>query len=152
MENKIICPWCNQLDCYVEKVLDIESYLCLSCGYTTTSKHIDGSIDLRKWEQTTAELIKKSKKIDTATKLVWYPSVLNFQSKGIIFPDGTNEENWQWRVAHVVEVPEAEKSKYPIPGKEGEFYSTRIDLAGSKMFTKADFKNACFELGILEKE
>jgi hypothetical protein len=152
MENKIRCKVCHTMECYHETENDIDSYLCMNCGYTTTSLNKEGSIELRKWEMTTPELIKNSKFIDTDTDLVWYPSVLNFPSKGIIFPDGTNENNWNWRVAKVVEIPEGDRSKYPIPGKDGEYYSTRLDMKNSIEFNRNDFKNACIELGILESK
>jgi hypothetical protein len=150
MENKIMCPHCNTLECYVEAENNIESYLCLSCGYTTNSLYIDGSDELLKWEASTPLLIKKSKYIDPNTNLVWYPSVLNFPSRGMIFPDGSNEESWLWRMAPVVEIPEEERSKYPIPGKPGEFYPTKIDMESSKFYERHDFKTACEDLGILE--
>ena len=152
MENKIICSVCGELECYKESENSIDSYLCMNCGYTTTSLNKKDSIELRKWEITTPELIKNSKIIDAESDLVWYPSVLNFPSKGLIFPDGTNETNWSWRVAKVVNIPEEDKIKYPIPGKEGEFYSTRLDMANSKQFSRDQFKAACIELGILEEK
>lgn len=150
METKIICRICAEEECYKESENGIDSYLCMNCGYTTTSLNKKDSIELRKWEITTPELIKNSKIIDS--DLVWYPSVLNFPSKGLVFPDGTNEENWSWRVAKVVEIPEEDRGKYPVPGKEGEFYSTRLDMANSKQFPRDQFKAACIELGILEEK
>jgi Zn ribbon nucleic-acid-binding protein len=149
--GKIECPVCKQIECYVEAESGIDSYLCVGCGYTTTSKHVHNSIDLRQWEQVTAEIIKASKFVDTNTNLVWYPSVLNFPSKGLIFPDGTNESNWKWRMAPVVQIPEEERTKYPVPGKKDEYYSSRINMGGSKLFERNEFKTACEELGILQK-
>jgi Zn ribbon nucleic-acid-binding protein len=150
MEDKIQCPVCSKTDCYVEAENNISSYLCMSCGYTTTSLNLNESILLRKAEQTTPELIKKSKYLDPDTNLVWYPSVLNFPNKGMIFPDGVNEDMWSWRVAKYIEIPEDQQHKYPIPNKEGEFYKTRLDLNSSKFFNRKDFKNACIDLGILQ--
>lgn len=162
MEDKSICPVCGQLECYTESEGEISSYLCMGCGYTSNSKfkmdydvkfgRLVESIELRRYEMTTPELIKASRFVDSTTALAWYPSVLNFSSKGIIFPDGTNEMDWSWRVAKVVPVPEADKLKYPIPNKEGEYYTTRLDMKNSKVFNRMDFSDACVELGILERK
>lgn len=151
MDDKIHCSVCGELDCYKESENNIDSYLCMSCGYTTTSLNKEDSIELRKWEQSTPQLIKKSKWVDPETNLVWYPSVLNFPSIGMIFPDGISEDNWNWRMAKAIDIPEEEKSKYPIPGKSGEFYSRRIDMKGSVIYDRKDFKTACEDLGILQK-
>jgi len=152
MENKITCPHCLVCECYKESEGGIDSYLCLSCGYTTNSLFVNKSIELRKWEINTPVLIRNSKFVDPDTNLVWYPSVLNFPSKGMIFPDGTNEADWRWRVAPVAEIPEEERVKYPIPGKPGEFYKTRIDMNASSFYDRNQFKSACEDLGILEKQ
>lgn len=149
---KELCPVCLESECYKESFENIDSYLCMNCGYTTTSKHVADSIEIRKWELTTAELIKDSKYVDTNTNLVWYPSVLNFPSKGLIFPDGTNVDDWKWRVALTIPIPEEDRAKYPVPGKSGEFYETRIDMQNSKLYPRTEFKHACEDLGILEKQ
>ena len=69
----------------------------------------------------------------------------------MIFPDGTNEENWKWRVARAVDIPEEERSKYPIPGKKDEYYARRIDMKSSVIYARKEFKAACEDLGILQK-
>ena len=71
MDNLIKCAVCGEEECYKETESNIDSYLCMSCGYTTTSLNINESIELRKWEQHTPELIKNSKFIDSETNLVW---------------------------------------------------------------------------------
>jgi len=149
METKIFCPNCHQQECYVESENNVDSYLCVGCGYTTNSLYVEGSDILNEMEDTTPILIRNSKFVDPQTKLVWYPSVLNFPSKGMIFPDGTNEENWVWRAAPTIAVSEKEKENYPVPGKPGEFYSSRLCMEESKFYERYDFKNACKYIGIL---
>lgn len=151
MDDKIICAHCGELECYKESMGDVDSFLCMGCGYTSTTLNKDGSVELRKWEMTTPELIKKAKFVDK-DGLAWYPSVLNLPSTGLIFPDGVNENDWGWRVAKVVAIPEEDRNKYPIPGKQNEYYSTRLDMKNSKYFSRIDFKTACIELGIYKGE
>lgn len=151
MENKILCPHCNALECYIESENDINSYLCMSCGYTTNSLFKVDSSELEMWEENTPILIKQSKFVDP-TNLVWYPSVLNFPSKGMVFPDGTSELDWKWRVAKIIDIPETERENYPVPGKDGEFYSSKLDIENSTFYERNDFTAACVDLGILEKQ
>ena len=47
MDDKINCSVCGELDCYKESENDIDSYLCMNCGYTTTSLNKEDSIELR---------------------------------------------------------------------------------------------------------
>lgn len=152
METKLFCPRCHVQECYMETENDIDSYLCMNCGYTTNSLYIDGSEKIQEWEESTPVLIKKAKFLDESTNLVWYPSVLNFPSIGMIFPDGTNEYDWIWRAAEVVTIPENERSQYPIPGKDGEFYTNKLDLENSKVYDQDKFRDACIDLGILQIE
>lgn len=151
MNNKIQCPVCGADDCYKESESNVDSYLCVSCGYTTNSLYLKNSVALSSWEKSTPKLISNSKFVDDKTNLVWYPSVLNFPSMGMIFPDGPNEFEWQWRVAKIVEIPEEEQNKYPVPNTNNEFYKSKLDMESSKFFERTDFKNACIELGILEE-
>jgi DNA-directed RNA polymerase subunit RPC12/RpoP len=149
MENKIQCPNCSALECYEEVERGIKSYLCMKCGYTTNSLFVNGSDKIEKWEETTPMLIKQSKYIDPDTNLVWYPAVLNFPSIGMIFPDGASELDWMWRTARIVPIPEDEQKNHPIPGKDGEFYVSKLDMENSNFYERDQFKQACIDIGIL---
>lgn len=152
MEIKLKCPHCNQIECYKETESGIDSYLCMSCGYTTNTLFKMDSEELAAWEESTPMIVKNSKFMDDSTKLVWYPSVLNFPSKGMVFPDGTSELDWKWRVAKIMQIPEDERENYPIPGKDGEFYASKLDIENSSLYEKYDFTSACVDLGILQSQ
>ena len=153
--TKITCPHCGSHECFnqAEGLPDasvVESYMCMECGYTSTTLNKEGSEVVQRYEESTAELIKALRWVDPATNLVWYPIVLNFPSFGIIFPDGTGETNWMWKAAPAVDVTEEEKSKYPIPGHPGQFYERRIDMKQGKNFAPANFYDACKFLGFIQ--
>ena len=82
--------------------------------------------------------------------LVWYPTVLNFPSFGIIFPDGANKTDWKWTAAPAVDVAPEEQKNYPIPGQTDKFYQRRIDMAESRKFLSNDFYGACLFLGFVK--
>ena len=47
---------------------------------------------------------------DNERKIYWYPSVVNMGPKGIIYPEG-NVDDWVWKYAQVIEVPEEEQER-----------------------------------------
>lgn len=153
--TKVLCPHCGSHECFVEtqELPDktvVDSSMCMECGYTTTTLNVEGSAIVQQIEDTTAELIKDLRWVDPNTNLVWYPIVLNFPSFGIIFPDGTNKDEWSWRAAPAVDVSAEEVEKYPIPGRPGEFYSRRIDMSQGQLFDRKDFYSACKFLGFIQ--
>lgn len=152
-ETKIDCPHCKSKNCFQEdhKVEQnkVSSFLCMGCGYTTTSLNILDSEFVKNFEETCPELFKDIKFIDTTNNLVWYPTVINFPELGIIFPDGANPFDWKWRAVPVVAVTDKEKEKYPIPNKPGEFYETRADMENSRLYSQEEFQEACKYLKII---
>jgi len=122
----------------------------MGCGYTTTSLYKIGSDIVKDFEEGCPELFKSIKYNDSTSGLVWYPIVLNFPDKGLIFPDGTNSFDWKWRAVPVKEVSEEEKNKYPIPDKPGEFYETKADMESSRLYPQSEFQEACRYLNIIE--
>ena len=74
--------------------------------------------------------------------------------KGIIFPDVPEEQenkavfdartqNYVWKYASVVEVPEEERAQF------GNF-DKRLDVENAKVFGQYDFMGACKEMGIAQ--
>jgi len=154
--TKITCPHCGSHNCFQESQTlpdgtVVESYMCIECGYTSNTLNVVGSQHVEQYEETTAELIKALRWIDPATNLVWYPIVLNFPSFGIIFPDGTSENDWCWKAAPAVDIPAQEQVKYPIPGQKDQYYTRRIDMSKGQNFASNDFYNACKFLGFIKE-
>lgn len=153
-EKKINCPHCNSSNCFEEsyKVYQntVSSYLCMGCGYTTTTLQSKGSDFVKQFEESCPDLFKDISYHDKATNLIWYPTVLNYPDKGLVFPDGTNSFDWQWRAVPVKPVAENEKDKFPIPGEPGKFYETKADMESSRVYPQNQFQDACRHLGIIE--
>lgn len=152
--TKVECPHCGSNDCFKEtQALSekdfVDSYMCISCGYTTTTLNEEGSQMVKEYEETTAELIKDLRWVDSKG-LVWYPIILNFPSFGIIFPDGTSKNNWRWTAAPAVDISEEEQKNYPIPGQSDAYYTRRIDMKLGKSFDSNDFYNACKFIGFIQ--
>ena len=160
--NKVKCPHCGGNNCfeesspvksgdYVNYISDtVKSYMCVSCGYTTTTLNTEGSALIKEYEEATPELIKDMRWIDPLTNLVWYPMVLNFPSTGIVFPNGTNKYDWKWTAAPSIDIPIAEQKKYPIPGEKNKYYEKRISLEAGRDYPPNQFHDACEFVGFIK--
>lgn len=158
--NKVACPHCGGVQCFEENQSIptptgdseqlVTSWMCMDCGYTSTTLNQEGSEVVIGYEESTAELIKDLRWVDENTNLVWYPIILNFPTFGIIFPDGTNRDNWMWMAAAAVDISEEDKEKYPVPGQPGQFYSRRIDMEGGEHFMRDQFYDACKYIGFIQ--
>jgi hypothetical protein len=77
------------------------------------------------------------------------PSAINLPTQGMIFANGNNAENWKWSAVKAVPVSEEEKTKYPIPGKKGEYYEFRMDMSTITHFEEKDYMEALSYIGVL---
>jgi Zn ribbon nucleic-acid-binding protein len=150
-DNLTECPICNSDACYHTKAKEtnFESYMCFTCGYSTSTQMKEGEEIITQTRETSAELIKDLEIIQEG--YVWYPSVMNIPEQGIVFPDGSSKDQWMWASMKAVKVKEEEKEKYPVPGKKGEYYTYRIDDATLKHFDKMCYMDALEEIGMFEK-
>lgn len=148
--TKITCPHCGSNNCFMEIEEMATSYMCMGCGYTSTSMNRVDSAELKAYEEITPQLMLDLKWIDPQANLVWYPMVLHFPNTGIVFPDGTSKSDWSWRAAMAVDVAEQDKTKYPIPGQSGQFYSRKVDMESSKLFDRDSFTDACKFVGLIK--
>ena len=145
MESVIDCPICYDTDaCFEDTQPDFKSYMCFNCGFMSHSHYTEENLDK---VENTSKLVNELKQLDEEIKIYWYPSVVNMGPKGVIYPEGS-VESWIWRYAKVVPVSESEKESYPIPGKDGEFYDTKLDVEGASSYGQYEFIDACKEMGI----
>jgi len=149
MEQKILSPIDGNTD-YCFESLDerngVTSYLDYKTGFTSNSTLKAESDTVKKAEANQPKLVTELSVLDSLRNIVWYPSVINIPLKGMVFPMGT-KDNWSWEVMKVREVTEAEREKYPVPNKEGEFFKTILDVKGKKNYDKDNFMEALKEIG-----
>jgi|TARA_B100000953_G_scaffold246011_1_gene207979 hypothetical protein len=145
MERVIDCPICYDSDtCFEDTQEKFKSYMCFNCGFMSSSHYIEENLDK---VENTSKLVNELKFFDEEREIYWYPSVVNMGPKGIIFPEG-NVESWVWKYAEVVEVPKKEQKDYPIPDKEGEFYTEKLDIDNATTYGQYEFLEACKKMGI----
>lgn len=144
------CPVCGFTNCPVEPLEEEnhESYLCTECGYTATTYNKKHSKVLKQLLDNSAQIIKDLKFFDEERLIYWFPAVINMPNLGILFPEG-NEVEWQWVFAPVVQIPEEERQNWPVPGKDNEFYDSRLALEQAKKYSNDKFRDALNEMGAI---
>ena len=103
------------------------------------------AIDSDKLEELTknnTQLMNDLKIMDEERGLIWFPSVLNMGEKGIIYPDG-KQNDWYWNYAKVIDVPEEERDQY-------EGHDKRLDIENPEVFGQYEFTDACQAMGIIK--
>ena len=151
METKINCPICKSKNCFESIDKDVTSYLCLSCGYTSNSLLKQDSDSMDEIMKTTPQLVKDLQIYDFTRELYWIPTVINMGDRGIIYPEGTTD-SWKWKYAKVVDISEERQKDYPVPGTEGRYYTTMLDVENAEEFESTEFLKACESMGITEKD
>jgi len=144
---KIVCPVCKQNFCYEDDYKGGgKGYLCYNCGATSNSKMVPDSEYLEKAMLASPDLINDTKFLDVDRNIVWFLSTIR-TTDGIIFPEPKVNVGWEWTVAKIVDIDEDKQADYPIPGRDGEFYTNRLAIEQAKSFAKHNFYDACQELG-----
>tara|TARA_B100000927_G_scaffold201565_1_gene163214 strand:- start:144 stop:581 length:438 start_codon:yes stop_codon:yes gene_type:complete len=143
MEHKITCPVCKDNNrCFEEKQEHFSSFMCFNCGFMSDTRYKQGSLDLLDNMRQSPALIQDLQFEDTGRGIVWFPCVINMGTKGIIFPEGVKEE-YVWKYAKVVEIPEDEREKY-------DNYDSRLDVENAETYEKFEFLEACKSMGITQ--
>jgi len=144
-----ICKRCGSDACYVTEVNDkINNYFCYGCGFQSNSLMKEGEEIMEEQMELLPELYKDLQYEDEDGQ-IWFPSTVNLPTQGMVFANGSTISNWKWAAVKSVEVKEDEKEKYPIPGKEGEFYKHRMDMSTMKQFEERDYMEALSYIGVL---
>jgi len=166
IEEAVNCPICNgEGTCMTQKEISrrdentiengeytieeyIEHYLCVRCGYTTTSDMVVGSPAAELARVNSPKLVQDLKVMDNVRNIVWFPSVINIPTKGCIYPD-TDPEGWHWVCAPAVPLTKEEIESYLSTNAEVQKYQYRLATEKSQTFDKNDFQNAVAFLGAL---
>ena len=150
-EEKIKSPIDGSENCFrvfTEPASD-EHYLCMNSGYMASSNFTFDDEDFQTQMDGSPELVKALQFFDEEREIVWIPCVLNMGPLGMVFPDG-NLENWVWKHAKNVEIPEEEQKNYPVFGKEDEYYTSRLDVDNAETFDRNNFIGACKSMGVIK--
>ena len=65
----------------------------------------------------------------------------------MIYPMPNNQESYDWAFSPIVEIDLSQRMQYPKPGKEGEYYETKLDTDATERYSKDDFRSVCKRAG-----
>ena len=149
MDNLINCTRCGSDACYVDEVnKDIKTHFCYGCGFQTNSLMKEGEEFYEQQITLLPELYKDLMHVDKSNK-IWIPSSVNLPQQGMVFANGSSLKDWKWAAVKAVKVSEEEKTKYPMPGKEGQYYEWRMDMSTLQEFPEHEYMEALSYIGVL---
>ena len=144
-----ISPFTGKKSVVTEEYNGVETRICMDTGFTTNSEYKTDSDRIEEFESTTSELIRNLRYTDEQLGQYWYPTTVMF-TDGIIYPEG-GLTDWMWVYAPIVELTEEEKKDYPVPGKEGEYYETRVAVDMAERYKHDDFRSVCKRVGLAKE-
>lgn len=149
MDNLTICKRCGSDACYTQDITpEIQTYFCYGCGFQTNSLMKEGEAFYEEQLSILPELYKDLLFTDEEGK-IWMPTTINVPTQGMVFANGPSKEQWNWAAVKAVPVKEEEKEKYPIPGKQGEYYERRMDMTTLEGFPEREFMDCLSYIGVL---
>tara|TARA_R110000851_G_scaffold65532_3_gene148777 strand:- start:384 stop:893 length:510 start_codon:yes stop_codon:yes gene_type:complete len=153
-DKLVVCKCCKGDACYESEFTTqegpINTWLCMTCGFTTNSTMTEDSDGLKQTLELTAELIKDLRQNHEG--LAWFPTAITMPEKGMIFPEPMKDKkDWGWTVVKAILIPEEEQEKFPDPRNPGTFYKHKMDMKNLKRYDKLAFMDAAEELGMFEK-
>lgn len=127
------CKRCKGSFCYKQTFADkTETWLCMSCGFTTVSTMKAGSDQLKQLYTTMPDLYRELL-FEDDEQLVWFPATITVPEVGMVFIDGTNAQDWKWTYAPIVPIAEDQRSKYP------KDQTHKVDLLNANTYEQTHF-------------
>ena len=146
-KDKLIeCNRCGGNACYEQHINEeVTTWLCMGCGFTTSTLMLPGSKVVEDLKETAPELHKDLLFTDKNNR-VWAPATITLPGKGMVFLDGTDADSWKWAGVQAVEITAEERKEKNFP----EDQTHRMDMKNIKHFDKRQFMDACEIIGFFE--
>lgn len=143
MEKLITCKRCESNACYEQQVDENTStWLCMGCGFTTSTLMIESSDPIKTILETSPELYKDLMHTDEDGH-IWVPSTITLPNRGMVFLDGTSAKDWKWAAVKAVPLQEGDK-------KLNENQTHKMDMKNVQHFPERDFMDALEVIGFFE--
>jgi len=142
-----ICSRCGSDACYetsIKKGIDLR--LCYGCGFQCNTLMKSEPEFLKLQLDILPELHKDLMYTDKEGD-IWFPSAIREDSKGMVFADGGNIEDWKWAAVKATDIKKEEEDKYI--GKDGKVKAKKMDMTSMKHFEQFDYMEALSYIGVL---
>ena len=142
-DNLVECKKCGGNACYEQHISEsVTTWLCMGCGFTTSTLMVEGSKPLKDLYETTPELYKDLIPEDTDGRF-WCPSTITLPGKGMVFLDGSAKDKWNWSAVKVKDLTKEEIDSKKFP--EGQTF--KMDMNNAQSFKPNDFMDALEVIG-----
>ena len=138
------CPKSGGDLCYrIEVTPEITNYFSMSCGFWTNSLMTPDQDFYKEQWAVLPEIYKDLAWTDVKTGLTWLPNTVNVPELGMVYADGTDDENWGWAAVKAVKLDK------PIENKDGSKTEYKPDMSTLKHFVERDYMDALSYIGAL---
>lgn len=145
-DQLVECNRCGGNACYEQHINETTTtWLCMGCGFTTSTMMLEGGKLLQELMETSPELYKDLLFTDSNSR-VWAPSTITLPGKGMVFLDGNNKDNWRWAAVKAIEITKEDREIKQYP--EGQTH--RMDMSNAKYFGQREFMDALEIIGFYE--
>jgi len=145
-DNLIECNRCGGNACYEQKVDEsTTTYLCMGCGFSTSTIMTEGSQAVENIINTSPELYKDLLFKDK-DGLYWSPSTITLPGKGMVFIDGTSTSNWKWTAVKASPITEEDRKIKNFPKEQ----THKMDMNNKSIFGQKDFMDALEVIGFYD--
>ena len=153
-DKLVTCKCCGSNACYESEFTTVDgtinTWLCMTCGFTSNTTMTKDSEALKFTLDHTAEMIKDLRQNHDG--LAYFPTAITMPDKGMIFPEPIKDKNdWGWTVVKAIPIPKEDQEKYPDPTNPGTFYKNKMDMKNLKRYGKLEFMDAAEDLGMFDK-
>jgi hypothetical protein len=146
MDKLVTCKRCGGDACYEQQIDEkITTWLCMGCGFTTSTLMEGKSKVVRDALETSPELYKDLMYTDQDNR-TWLPATITLPGKGMVFIDGTTKTSWQWSAVKALPLTEVEIESGRFPKEQ----THRMDMKNAKLFGQKDFMDALEQIGFYD--
>lgn len=139
MKDQLVeCKRCKGNACYEQNIEEnLQTWLCMGCGFTTSTVMNKGGQAHNNLLETSPELYKDLL-FEDDTEKIWAPATITLPNKGMVFLDGTSEEQWKWAAVKSIPITEEDRKQKQFPKDQ----THKMDMQNMKHFDQKDFMTA----------
>lgn len=147
MNDQLVeCKRCGGNACYEQHIdANTTTWLCMGCGFTTSTLMLEGSKLVHDLLETSPELYKDLLYKDSDGRM-WAPSTITLPGKGMVFIDGTNKDTWSWKGVKAIEITGDDRKLKEYPKDQ----THKMDMPGAKEFGQREFMDALEIIGFYD--
>lgn len=147
MKDQLIeCNRCGGNACYEQHIDENTiTWLCMGCGFTTSTMMLEGSKLVGDLLETTPELYKDLLYQDSNNR-IWAPSTITLPGKGMVFIDGNNKDNWKWKAVKAVKITDQDRKLKEYPKDQ----THKMDMVNAREFDQREFMDALEVIGFYD--